>query len=146
THRLEWRGRLGLGYGWEVGLVLPYLQHSGGGLDGFIENWHDVWNLPDGGRPQAPRDVLQYRYSRDGAVLLDVRESQSGLGDVQLQAAYQLWQNDRSVAALAATVKLPTGDAARLTGAGATATDITFAISTDDWWGSGLRAFANIGA
>lgn len=146
THRLEWRARSGLGDGWEVGVVVPYMQHSGGGLDGFIDSWHDFWGLPDGGRPQAPRDVLRYRYTRNGAVLLDVHEPQSGLGDMQLQAAYRLWQSDRSAAALAATVKLPTGDAERLTGDGATATDITFAISTDDWLGSGLRAFANIGA
>ena len=40
----------GIGNDAELSLVIPYLKHSGGNLDGFIENWHSFFGLPNGGR------------------------------------------------------------------------------------------------
>lgn len=145
TRRLELGGRWGFGRGWEVGFQLPLVQHDGGGLDGFIEGWHDFWGLPDGDRPDYPRDRLRYRYQRDGDTLLDFHESESGVGDLQLNAAYTLMRGAGGDVALAAAVNLPTGDADKLTGADATSVALTLAASSPSLWGTPLAGHASGG-
>ncbi|HEY3700045.1 MAG TPA: DUF3187 family protein, partial [Spongiibacteraceae bacterium] len=51
SQRYEISARYGLGDNWEVGLMLPWISYNGGVLDNFIDDWHRVWGLPDGGRP-----------------------------------------------------------------------------------------------
>lgn len=129
TYRLDLGGALGLGRGFEVGVALPLIQHSGGVLDGFVEGWHEAFGFPDGGRPNAPRDQLHYRYRRDGVTWLDFDDKTSGIGDLQLTAAQSLWRSDDSAGALRLTVMLPTGEADRLTGSGATGADLAISGS-----------------
>ena len=40
----------GLGAGWEAGINVPVLKHSGGYLDRVIVTWHDWFGMPQGGR------------------------------------------------------------------------------------------------
>lgn len=145
TRRTSLGWRLGLGDGWEVGLQVPLIEQSGGNLDSFIEGWHRFFSLPDGGRPEAPRNQLRYLYQRDGQTPLDFQRAGSGIGDVQLTVGWQLGMWGPAPVALLAAVNLPTGDADRLTGSGATSTDIALAVSAADWLGSGLNVFANAG-
>lgn len=145
TQRLEIGVRAGLGNGWEVGFTVPMLQHSGGNLDGFIEGWHKFWGLPDGDRPEVARNRLDHRYARGGVTEVAMDKRESGIGDAEINAAYQLWRDGDTAVALAATVKLPTGDADRLTGDGTTATDLTLAATTQNLWGSTLSGYANGG-
>lgn len=108
----------GLPGGWEIGFELPFLSHSGGFLDGFIEGWHDFFGLPQSGRDQAPRDRLLYLYQRDGEPAIDLDDDAAGLGDVRLKLAYQLFNEaDRSLA-LRASLELPTGSSSDLLGSG----------------------------
>ncbi len=141
THRLDLGAAVGLGNGFEVGIALPLIQHGGGSLDSFIEDWHDLFGLPDGGRPQAPRDQLRYRYQRDGVTVLDFDDETGGIGDLQLSAAQSLWRSDDSAGALRLTLILPTGDADRLTGSGATGIDLAFSGS----WRLGERWRSTLG-
>lgn len=146
TQRLELGAAIGLGERWEIGAALPLIRHDGGDLDGFIEHWHRFWGLPDGDRPSYPRDRLLYRYSRDGRTLLDFQDSASGIGDLQLSATYSLHRDTHTALALTATLSAPTGDADKLTGAGATHLAIALAATRDDLFGWGLSATGNIGA
>lgn len=111
--------RYGLRYagGWggdrgDWSFELPLLHTGGGFLDGLIEDWHDVFSLPEGGRQDAPRDRYRYRYVRDGVTVLDVEQGGTNLGDVELGAGWQLWHG----LMLRGLVKLPTGDEDELTG------------------------------
>lgn len=108
----------------EVGVEVPYLFHQNGFLDDLIMDWHDFFHLPQGDRVALPRDRLDYRYQRNGASLLEVEDETSGLGDLRLVGALQLWQetsgDSEQHLALRASLKLPTGDAAKLTGSGST--------------------------
>ena len=72
---------------WHGTMVLPYVQHSGGELDGFVDDWHEFFGLPESDRPKAPTDRLLYYYEKNGEVLLDFRDSESGVGDIQLMAS-----------------------------------------------------------
>lgn len=110
---------LGYGRGWgergDWSIEVPVLHVGGGFMDDIIENWHDAFGLPNGGRGDAPSDRYRYRYVRDGVTQLDVREGGTSLGDVRLSAGIQL----REGLMLRGQLKLPTGDEDRLTGGNA---------------------------
>jgi hypothetical protein len=146
SQRVEFAGSQGLGNGWEIGFVLPWIDYSGGSLDSFIEDWHDTFGLPDGDRPGTRRDQLHFQYTRAGRTELDFDRAGSGLGDLQLSAAYSLLHATRSDVALAATLTLPTGDADKLTGSEATSLGVTLAATRHTLFGLPLTATGNIGA
>jgi len=104
-----------------VGIDIPYISHSGGFLDAFIDDWHDFWGLPDGGRPGRARSLLEYRYRRANRDQVLLTASTGGIGDAMLTFAVPLAPENRMAAlAVRAGLKLPTGDAGRLTGSGGT--------------------------
>ncbi len=112
--------RYGLKKDWEMGVVIPYVIQSGGFLDGFIENYHSTFGFPQGGRDQAPRNRLLYRYVKDGQERLKVSDSGSGLGDINLNGGWQVWggKDQPSAVALRTSLKLPTGSSSELHGSG----------------------------
>ncbi len=116
--------RRGIGHDLEAGVELPLVGHGGGIFDGFIEGWHDTFNLPQGGRKSAPKNRLLYRYEKDGRVRLLLDESGLGLGDIRLTAGWQLHRGGsgtaRNALALRGSLKLPTGSSAWLRGSGST--------------------------
>jgi len=114
---------------YEAGLELPIVNQSGGFTDGFIEGWHHFFHLPNGGREDAPKNRLLYRYQKDGVTLLDFTRSGTGPGDLRLTGASQLYRQDGSALALRASLKLPTGDSAELLGSGST--DLALWLSAD---------------
>ncbi|HET6418882.1 MAG TPA: DUF3187 family protein [Geobacteraceae bacterium] len=123
TYRFTLAGRYGIANGFEVGVDIPYVVHSGGFMDGFIQDYHHFFGFPNGGRESVPNGRLLYQYSssyNDGVSLSD---STSGLGDIRLTGAMQLYRQDgetpRAVA-LRASLKLPTGNSHRLLGSGST--------------------------
>ncbi len=121
THRTMLRVARGIGKQMEIGFELPHVAHGGGFLDDFIENWHEFFGLPRGGRELAPANQLDYRYRRDGVDRVNVTQATSGIGDVRLLGALQLADSERGAndTALRVSIKLPTGDSARLQGSGA---------------------------
>jgi hypothetical protein len=134
TTRMTLGGRYGLSKDVELGVAIPALVHGGGFLDGFIINYHDLFGFPQGGRDQAPRNRLRYRYSRDGVEKLKLDSSGSGLGDISLMAGYQLYHDANRyplAVALRASVKLPTGDSASLNGSGSTDVSVWITASAD---------------
>ncbi len=118
--------RYGFAPDWEVQLEVPWLRHSGGHLDGFLDDWHDLINTTDGGRSEVPKDLLVYGY-RDGDSFL-LRDERSGFGDPSLSVSYQLRRTPAYSASLALGYKLGSGDADQFLGSG-----------SDDAW-VGLRA------
>ena len=121
THRLTLGTCLGIANGYEWGFELPYLSHSGGSFDNAIERWHKLFGLPEGGRPDRPRNVMDYHYTRSGVDLVRVTQSTSGVGDARLTGAVQISNttSGRDVA-LRGSLKLPTGDSDMLHGSGST--------------------------
>lgn len=111
--------RRGLGDSWQASIEIPFVDHSGGLADGFIDDFHDTFGFSDGGRNNAPRDEQRFRYERNGRAALVVDDSPSGIGDVRLGLKKRLAGLGDWGAAIAGELKLPTGDADRLTGSGA---------------------------
>jgi len=111
----------GFSQGMEMGIEIPYVSIRGGHLDGLIEDFHDILGFADGGRSAVPSNRLRYSYTRGGTTLLDINEPASGVGDIRLTGAWQ-WHapqsNSSYLAALRASLKLPTGNADQLLGSG----------------------------
>jgi len=104
---------------WEFGLEVPWIRHTGGSLDGLIDDWHALFGLPDGIRDQLPADDLRFAYRDADGGVLDFGDTSSGLGDIRLSAGYRLRQDAAGSLSLRAAVELPTGDEDKLTGNGA---------------------------
>ena len=122
TWRLAPRLRYGFAGGWELEAELPWLRHSGGELDKLIENWHDLWGLPDGNRDEMPRNRLFYGYSGSGAEFSHSNTA-SGLGDASMAVTREIWRNPRAALSLRGQVKFASGD-------------------EDDWLGSGSEDYS----
>jgi len=115
---------------------LPWRQVSGGSLDGFIDDWHHIFGLPTGSRERLPQDQFLIDYSVGGESLLHLDQDTSGIGDVPLEAGYQLHASDKGSLAAWLSVKAPVGDVDSLTGSGATDVALSLAGQTlisDDW-------------
>jgi hypothetical protein len=139
--------RLTIGRAWPSGfaaqLELPYRYTGGGVLDDAIDSWHELFSLPEGARSTMPTDRVRIVYDHAGATLIDIDSSASGLADVSLDLGYSLRSTTASAAAVWLSVKLPTGDADRLTGTGAT--DVSLAIAGEHDLGKNWSVFGQAG-
>ena len=123
TTRFTVKVRHGLAPRFEIGVKIPYITQSGGVLDGSIESYHGAFGFPQGGRDLAPRNRLLYYYRRDGVDRVRVDASGSGVGDLALTGAWQLYRqgdSEKTAVALNISLKLPTGDSDQLLGSGST--------------------------
>lgn len=110
--------RYGLAENLDIQLEVPWLDHSGGELDGLIDDWHDFWGMSDGGRSEVPRDLLDYRYATPQGNFGLVDDA-SGLGDLNLSLNYVFYRDKASAMGVALGYKFGTGDADDFTGSGA---------------------------
>jgi hypothetical protein len=116
--RADLTARLGLGSGFEFEAELPVAHTSGGFLDGFVIDYHDVLSLPDQGRESVPRDQFVVDASR-GDEAWAVERSTLELLDVPLALRWQVPTTAPWPAiALRTAVELPTGDAGEGYGSG----------------------------
>jgi hypothetical protein len=118
---LEARLRLehAVGSKWAAMIELPWRYLGGGSLDGFIENWHDLFGLPQGPRRKIPKDRLLIDYQQGGETLLHVDDSGSGIADIPIGVGYQAHASEQRAVGAWLTVKLPVGDSDDLLGSGA---------------------------
>jgi hypothetical protein len=131
TYRATVAFRFGVAERLELGIDIPYLAHEEGIFDGFIEDFHEAFGLIGNSRNSFPQNQLTYSYGREGRTRFAVEESVSGVGDLLVSGAFQLWRRrgaSRAVA-LRGTLKLPTGDAGKLTGSGGTDGSLALAIT-----------------
>jgi hypothetical protein len=126
-----------------VQLQVPWRHVGAGTLDGFIDEWHDVFGLPEGARPVLPRDELNIAYQSDGALVLNVDESSSGIGDISAAVAYELLATTDAAASVWLSLKVPTGDAQKLTGSGTV--DWSVVLAADRRIGNRWNAFGQAG-
>jgi hypothetical protein len=117
TQRLAGLFGVGLGGGWELEGELPWLRHDGGELDKYIENWHDLWGLPDGNRDEVPRNLIDYSYLGPAAGF-SMNEDVQGFGDAQLALVHNIWSSDDAVISGRAGIKFASGDEDDLLGSG----------------------------
>lgn len=132
THRYTLMTRQGLANGYEWGIELPYVSHSGGLMDNFLERWHQTFGLPNAGRQNTPSNLINYRYTRNGVDLVRVTQPTAGLGDIRLSGAVQLQHKPgEKTVALRGSLKLPTGESGELLGSGSTDLALWLSVAPD---------------
>jgi hypothetical protein len=139
--------RLTIGRSWSNGfaaqLQIPYRYTGGGVLDSFIDSWHDIFGLPEGTRALSPKDRMRIAYASGNTVRFDERSSQSGLGDISLDLGRSLTATSSTAIAAWLSIKLPSGDADKFTGSGAT--DVSLAIAGEHRLGDAWSVFGQAG-
>ncbi len=101
---------------WEWGAEIPYVAHTGGSLDGLVDEFHELFGLPDGERSLAPRGRLDYLVRSNGVVYADFNDSVQSLGDVRGFLGYQLFEQPGQAFAVRGQIKIPTGRVEDLSG------------------------------
>lgn len=140
SHRLALRFERGFADRWEIGIEVPLIAHRRGFLDGFIEGWHNLFGLPQGGRDLAAREQLNYSYRQESTTLFSLQDEANGLGDVRLLLSRQLQTGVDSALALHASLELPSGDEDKLLGSGSF--DLALWLSGEKLWRPGGRRLA----
>lgn len=108
-------------------LQVPYRYTGGGTLDHLIDSFHDISGTSAGVRPDLPSNQIRIQYAQFGSTQLNIASSSSGLADIEAGIGWMLVQTPHSALTMWLNVKLPTGDADKLTGTGATDTSIAMA-------------------
>ncbi|MFT6276280.1 MAG: hypothetical protein ACJAZ0_002385 [Halioglobus sp.] len=125
TVRIAFEMRYGLADNWDVQVELPWVHYSGGHLDSAIESWHDLWGMPDGGRPGVARDILNIGYSGPESAF-SLADKASGLGDVSVAVSHSFYSGENATASAVLGYKFASGDQDDLLGSGED--DIFFAL------------------
>jgi len=132
TNDLEtFRGTLVASYGlrdnWQLSVEVPYVNHDGGFLDGFIYDWHDFFGMPQNGRTKDNSDQLNVSYLSGAS--FELPGPASGVGDIRFNVAHSRPWKHRTLI-FTAEMKLPTGDFSKLTGSGGT--DFSAGLTLND--------------
>ena len=117
TLRFALELRYGLAENWGLQLDVPWLEQSGGDLDGVIDDWHDFWGMSDGGRSDVPRDILDYQYTSPAGGF-SLQDDTSGMGDISLSLNHVFYKDDSSAVSLTLGYKFATGDEDKFLGSG----------------------------
>lgn len=118
----------------EVGMDVPYVQHSGGYLDSTIRKFHSIFGYSNDRQEEFEKNQIHYQVDDNGNVLYETQGSSHGLGDIRLTAGVPLMsgsQTSRRYLALRSVLKLPTGDSADLLGSGGT--DLSAGLTYSDF-------------
>jgi hypothetical protein len=109
--RLRW----GLGPRTDVELELQLLRAGGGFLDGFVEGFHDLFGLANGGREDREDDQLEVEIVADGETVYELEGNAIELGDLPLVLTHELWRDADASSFVAARfgIELPTGSESR---------------------------------
>jgi len=138
--------RLSLARGFEHGLALrlhlPLRETTAGSLDGFIDDWHSTFGLPEGARPTLTEDSLRLFYRRDGRVAFASTASARGIGDIAIDVGKQLGASERGAFAGWLSLKLPTGDANEFAGSGSV--DVAASMSGQQRFGERWEVFGQL--
>ena len=106
-------GRFGLGAGFDLDFQLAAAHSTGGFLDGFISDWHDLFHFPDQGRPLTPENRFVVRAEAAGSTVFDLAEDSFEWLDLPLALSWTAVEPSEGQPfglALRGGVELPVGD------------------------------------
>lgn len=132
--RLAIRTEYGILPDLQIGIEIPLVNMWGGFLDAFIQDFHNFFGLPNGGRDQVPNNQFHYTFAAGGRQRFNFPSTRLGLGDIVLKVKGQLTGEDDDLPAIAwfSELKFPTGKQSRGWGSGAP--DFGFGMAMDFNW------------
>lgn len=94
----------------DFSLALPLHWRGGGVLDSPIENWHDTFGMPQGGRDKVPANRFSLNGQNEDDSTFAINQSGLGLGDIAISGKTLLLENPQdSQLSASFTAQLPTG-------------------------------------
>ncbi|MBE9504056.1 MAG: DUF3187 family protein, partial [Proteobacteria bacterium] len=104
----------------DIHVEIPMLAFNGGKLDGPIQDYHDFFGFPNGGRENSPDGIFDYSYKVNGQALFDFPSHGLKLSDSNVDLKWRLIDDSGRQPAVAARmgIKLPTGQYEDGTGSG----------------------------
>ena len=114
------RGDYVIGDTFQVGAEVPFVYFSGGFLDSFIQDYHDFFGFPTGGRERVENDLVRYQLYHKGKKIIDRQGTTKGIGDFKVYGKYSVFAESANSPALSllGQVSLPTGSEGKGIGAG----------------------------
>lgn len=124
----------------ELAVTLPLISFQAGMMDSFIQDFHQMFGFPNGGRDKVKDDQFYYGYR--GIKNDELDDEASGLGDIRVAAGMQMVKRANYQHAVHAMIKLPTGSHNKWLGSGGT--DISV-YTTHRWFYDAWRFEAQVG-
>lgn len=127
----------------DVHLEIPALALQGGELDGIVQDYHELFGLPNGGREDYDNGLYAYSYKINDETVFDFPSHGLELADANADLKWQLMYEGEGRPAVAARVgiKIPTGRYDRGTGSGEF--DFSFGMAASKSWGA-LHLFSGL--
>lgn len=96
----------------EAGIEIPLLHFSGGFLDAFIQDYHDAFGFPNGGRDRVQNGLFHDEVARSNQTIFRAYQQTIHLGDITLFSKHQLFEEGEAMPAVAwrFAFKIPSGD------------------------------------
>jgi hypothetical protein len=104
-----------------VSAQIPFVSMNDGFLDGFLENFHDAFGLPNYGREDRPENSFAYDMNKDGLAWFDSDGGELRWADMTVSGQMHLFRvgvSRKWSGTLLSSVKLPIGDESRVYGSG----------------------------
>lgn len=103
--------RRGIGAGADVEIELPVVYATSGFLDEIIEEFHDFFGMPNGGREDHPQFQYDMVAVNGGTEAYHLEGNQFGMGDVPIVLTVSVLEESETRPALAVRggIELPTG-------------------------------------
>lgn len=119
---------------WEVTAEIPLLSFHGGFLDGFVQNFHDFFGFPNGGREQVANRIFVYEVTSNGRTYAPT-EQRWHLGDVTFTSKHQILEEGVQPFNLAwrAAFKIPSGETEKGLGSGNPGFGLGIALDKSFW-------------
>lgn len=127
----------------EFDMDVPLLAFSDGFMDGFLDEYHSTFGLPDYGRNNRPKNDFLYEIRRDGALVIKDKTG-IGLGDIRLAVKKPLIVSDGFSLGIKGDVELPTGSAKK--GYGNGNLDAGISVLLDKGISESIMTYWNFGA
>lgn len=136
--RTSFRQGIGIADDLDLTVEIPFLYTTGGFLDSFLIEYHDLFNLPDQGRDTAPKDRFEVLATHQGSTAYQVKAHDLDLQDIPITLAWYPLPATRERGfglGLRAGVELPIGDEEQGFGNG----EFDFALgAVGEWRGPGF--------
>lgn len=101
---------------WRLSTTLPLIFNDGGNFDDAIEDWHDFFGLPQGGRTSRPHNQFDITYTRDGQTFVSQTQATNDIGDIAISLSYSLANSEINRSSISFAIDLPTGSEKNLSG------------------------------
>jgi len=92
---------------YSFGIEVPYVSHSRGYLDKFVDLWHHLTGLPQGRRKSVSERQIRYSYKTGQMRRVEQNSAEAGFGNILVTGALQLLKSNANALAIYSGYSIP---------------------------------------